>query len=291
MRWQAKWRALAARFDGLSRAGELVASTLYGGSDPNGVVGNAVMPEIARLRVELAEFVRTYRQELPPEAAAAYDRFSVGPLFSANTPERYGLALVVPWAVLRSELEYLLRDPHQEARSQTELAFEHLRPPDRGRRGRPVEVDGGPLPARDQVREARGGPPPEPRYLGVQGLGNRRLDGPCVRRPGRAPHNRGGADRARPRRDGVEIVRQAGEAETKAAEAREQLRRYRQGVLADMTLTSTRYVVLVSAGEAPAPPNVVDGDVTYRHIMIRVEPVTPSAAARATTRAPRGKGG
>ena len=75
-------------------------------------------------------------------------------------------------------------------------------------------------------------------------------------------------------------MRDKDDANHKVAEAREQLKRYEHGALADLTLTSTRFAVLVSEKDLPAIEDKADGGVTYPHITIAVDPDTPSRAAR-----------
>jgi hypothetical protein len=67
---------------------------------------------------------------------------------------------------------------------------------------------------------------------------------------------------------------------TKATDARKQADLYRAGVLGGAEVKGTRYVVLVTGEDLPAPGDVSSGTVVYRHVVIAVAPRTPSAAAR-----------
>ena len=68
----------------------------------------------------------------------------------------------------------------------------------------------------------------------------------------------------------------------KLREARDQTERYEEGALAGIELRAYRYLVMVSLSEVwPMPPDeTTESGVTYRHINIAIEPVTPSKAAR-----------
>jgi hypothetical protein len=128
MPWLETWRAVSARIEGLKRAGELLSSAFsVVNQDPFGVFGRFIMPEIAAIRTELTQLASAHEDDLPPSARSALQRFLKSDTVNASTNERYGLSLIVPFAVFRSEFEYLIRDRDQQARELTELAFEHLR--------------------------------------------------------------------------------------------------------------------------------------------------------------------
>jgi hypothetical protein len=59
-------------------------------------------------------------------------------------------------------------------------------------------------------------------------------------------------------------------------EARSQAKCYAQGILAGAELHSYRYAVVVSEQWKPPPANITCNDVTYRHIIIAVDPLPPS---------------
>ena len=82
-------------------------------------------------------------------------------------------------------------------------------------------------------------------------------------------------------------VQSAADLEAKAFEARDQLKRYQQGALADLVLTATRFAVMVSKKDLRTLDDVTENGITYRHITIAVDPETPSKAAQAAARASR----
>jgi hypothetical protein len=67
----------------------------------------------------------------------------------------------------------------------------------------------------------------------------------------------------------------------KAAEARAQAKLYAAGVLGGLELKRTRYIVLVMVVAAGAPSDVIESGVTYRHVLVAINPKDPSKAARA----------
>jgi hypothetical protein len=76
------------------------------------------------------------------------------------------------------------------------------------------------------------------------------------------------------------LVRNPGEIKAKAEEARGQTNFYSTGVLGDIELKGTRYIVLVCEPDLSTSDDVKSGIVTYRHIIIPIGPESPSVAAR-----------
>jgi len=56
-------------------------------------------------------------------------------------------------------------------------------------------------------------------------------------------------------------------------------------VLHDIVLKSTRYIILVSKKQLQPPDDFRESGVTYRHIVVSVDPDPPSVAARKSRRA------
>jgi len=56
-------------------------------------------------------------------------------------------------------------------------------------------------------------------------------------------------------------------------------------VLHDIVLKSTRYIILVSKKQLQPPDDFRESGVTYRHIVVPVDPDPPSVAARKSRRA------
>jgi hypothetical protein len=126
VRWRQRWQAIAARIDGLVSATELFAGTVQA-VDSWGIQAGVIIPELKSIQNELEAFCAAHASELPEQAVEAVHRFTGIGLDGVNPLQPNLITLVVPLAILRSEFEYLVRDQHEEARSLTELAFEHLR--------------------------------------------------------------------------------------------------------------------------------------------------------------------
>src|SRR5688572_9687154 len=132
MIWLEQWKALAARIDGLVRAGEFLASAFsVHAADVFRVVQEAISPELDAITNEITKLGQSHGSDLPPDAFAALNRYTaqgwqnkLGQLGQRGPVEIQALA---PLAAFRSEFEFLIRDSEMEARSLTELAFEHLR--------------------------------------------------------------------------------------------------------------------------------------------------------------------
>jgi hypothetical protein len=67
-----------------------------------------------------------------------------------------------------------------------------------------------------------------------------------------------------------------GKPEKYIRQAREQSSAYAEGVLAGTELTNYRFVILVTEHEVEMPKDLQEGDITFRHFNVAVEPRTPS---------------
>ena len=76
------------------------------------------------------------------------------------------------------------------------------------------------------------------------------------------------------------VVRENKELDAKIRDAHEQTKIYSAGVLSGVELVKYRYLVMVSEKGMKMPSDFVEGNVTYRHINIPVDPDTPSKEAR-----------
>ena len=80
----------------------------------------------------------------------------------------------------------------------------------------------------------------------------------------------------------TEWKRADGGAEAAYGAARRQAAGYTSGILAGVELASHRYVVVVTKQRLSHQPDIIEAEITYRHINIAVEPASPSIAARAS---------
>ncbi len=76
------------------------------------------------------------------------------------------------------------------------------------------------------------------------------------------------------------LVKDKAEAKDRAAEAIAETVEYAGGVLHDLELKRTRYVVLVAERDEVPPHDQQHADITYRHIWLNVKPQHASVTAR-----------
>lgn len=278
MNWVDKWRAISARIDGIMRAGEFYLMSVGAkSSDHHGVVGKSIIPELNAIVYELKELYEKHETELPLFAGYALKNFLS---HQWETKIDVFLKALVPFQAFRTEFEYLIKDTEMEVRNLTELAFEHLR--------RLIvvsqEVRHSWISAFDDRENAC-------EKLGAVHLLSHGIWAFKASAPGGATdlvYNeplQGHFENIRRTARGLVLtewkkVTSANELEKKAEEARTQTSSYSSGVLGGMELKGTRYVVLVSKDDLCPPEDVVQHSVTYRHIVIPIEPKSPSAAAR-----------
>jgi hypothetical protein len=182
--------------------------------------------------------------------------------------------------VFRTKFDYLIRDCEIEARNATELAFHHLQ------RLIAVDVD---VQKKWKLAYADGETSCEKLgavHLLAHGIWAFKVKGSHAETDlvygdtgGLTAGQIGRAARALVLTE-WKIVRDTSEAEPKAAEARKQTHEYEAGVLGDLELKRTRYIVLVGQHQNRAPDDVEKDGILYRHVWIPVEPASPSKVAR-----------
>lgn len=283
MIWPEQWRKLAARIKGLIEASDLLLETFrINSSDTDSVVRRAVLPELEQIKTSLRDFCSTYEEALPRAALEALAEFlKQWHLPKASVPgvELRALQAVVPLAVFRATFEFLVEDVEAEARTLTELAFEHLR--------RLLAVNAS---ERERWEKAF---THETRceklgavHLLSHGIWAFKISGASAATDlvYAEPITDAALTIRRTARALVltewKMVRRASELEAKAAEGRNQARSYSTGVLADLELKGTRYIVLVTESPMTVPPDVEEGPVTYRHVVLPINSPSPSRKAR-----------
>jgi len=286
MSWPEQWRRLAARIEGLTEASDFMLRTLQTDrSDPGTVVRNTVFPELSRLKDELAAFRRDYGTQLPDNASQTVDDF----LGKWNLPTTMNqgheleiLQQIAPLGVFRAAFQFAADDAEAEAKNIAELAFEHLR--------RLLVVDEAER-QKWQIAFAAGETRCE--MLGAVHLLSHGIWAFKASGSGAAtdlvfsePLHKEASTIERTARALAltewKVVRSSEERETKAAEARAQAKLYAGGLLAGVVLKSVRYIVLVSEEDMEPPADQHEASVTYRHIVLPVDPRTPSRQSRRT---------
>ncbi|THI90456.1 MAG: hypothetical protein CAF41_003545 [Nitrospira sp. CG24A] len=281
MTWLEQWRDLAARIDGLIRAGEfLVSAFKVNSADAHAVVRKSFQPELVAIIAEIEHLGKTYASELPEQASVALKKYVMQGWDKNFNNGAIDIQALAPLASFRSQFEYLIRDTEVEGRSLTELAFEHLR--------RQLVVD-------EYIRKKWQGAfnkhEPACERLGAVHLLSHGIWAFKVVAPGGAtdlvfgdPVERHAEIMKRTARALVltewKLIKSQDEMTRKAQEAREQAAIYSGGVLGDAELKRTRYIVLVCQLDLPSPDDVSDGAVTYRHVLLPTSPKNPSTMAR-----------
>lgn len=287
MTWLEQWRNLAARIDGLIRAGEFLASAINAmqsdgirGIDYFDCVKQSILPERDAIIVEIECLGKIYASVLPQQASAALNEYVARNEVKNQMSGVIGIQLLAPLASFRSQFEYLIRDAEVEGRSLTELAFEHLR--------RQLVVDED---IRKKWQDAFKKHEPACERLGAVHLLSHGIWAFKVVAPGGAtdlvfddPVERHAEIMRRTARALVltewKLIKSQNEMTTKAQEAREQAEIYSGGVLGDAELKRTRYIVLVCQLDLLPPDDVSIGAVTYRHVLLLTSPMAPSTMAR-----------
>jgi hypothetical protein len=286
MVWLEQWKALAARIEGLIRAGEFLASAFkVHSSDEFQVVNKSFLPELEAISEEITELGQTHGSELPPKALEALRRYAAHNWqayvkHSGGSRATIGIQVLAPLAAFRSEFDYLIRDAEIERRSLAELAFEHLR--------RQLVVDED---VQKKWRKAFSKHETACERLGAVHLLSHGIWAFKIIAPGAAtdlvfgdPVQQHVQVARRIARALVltewKLVRRTNDINGKAQEGRDQAAIYSAGILGDLELKRTRYVILVSKSDLTPPSDVVDREVTYRQVVIPTEPEVTSVRAR-----------
>jgi hypothetical protein len=187
---------------------------------------------------------------------------------------------LIPTAIFLSHFNYLIEDIEIQGRTATELAFEHLR--------RLIAID-------EDVR-AKWSYAYKQGEIAYEKMGAVHLLAHGIWafkvRNGRAETDlvygeTEGSTNSVIRRTARalvltewKLVRDPREVDSKAAEARRQASEYSGGVLGDLELKRTRFIVLVGLHQQTPPDDRDEGGMNYRHIWVSVDPNAPSVSAR-----------
>lgn len=283
MGWNEQWRALAARIEGLMGASKYLLSTFaIVNVDQYAIGRNWILPHFSSIKADLVQFRDRFAAELPTTAVTALNRF----IQEVVIPDGVGgnhvsnVQTLAQLADFRAQFEYLIRDVEIEARAVTELAFEHLR--------RLIVVDADTRKAWCTAFDTH---ETHCEKLGAVHLLSHGIwafkaqgDGAATDLVYNEPLNNFARETAASARALVltewKRVTDPAALGAKAAEARAQAQLYAGGLLRGLELRSTRYVVLVAKSNLARVEDVVDRGVTYRHIVVPVDPATPSVAAQ-----------
>lgn len=287
MNWVEQWRALSARIEGLITAGEFVLSAFkVNSSDTFSVVRKSLVPEFQAILAELQRFKDNHATELPSQAATALATFlGQGWKPFANDQGGINIQILAPLAAFRSQFDYLIRDSEIEMANLTELAFEHLR--------RMIVVNPD---VQRKWAEAFKTHETSCEKLGAVHLLGHGIWAFKVSAAGGATdlvysdplQERSGTIKRTARALVLtewKRVMKPGHLEVTAKAGRSQTDLYSGGVLGDTELKGTRYIVLVTESNLPAPGDVTLENIVYRHVVIPTNPEPPSRVSRKQKRA------
>jgi hypothetical protein len=284
--WLEQWRALAARIEGLVRSGDfLISAFQVHATDVSQVFHKSLLPEFKDISFALSELAQNHGNEMPPAALTALQRYQSHNWYhkierTGFSDATHAIQILAPLAALRSEFEYLIRDTESDARSITELAFEHLR--------RQIVVD-------EEIRAkwTKAFKKHETRceQLGAVHLLSHGIWAFKVQSKGATDLVFGDPIDSRlqvTRRTARalvltewKIVKDVREIDKIALAAQSQAAIYAAGLLGDLELKRTRYIVLVTREDLSPPKDKIDDmGITYHHIVIPTAPKVPSIQAQ-----------
>jgi len=286
MNWHSEWTAIASRIDGLLEAGSFfVRMWAAHQTDNHSVQDKELLPNARELFEAIREFGRNHKEWIPKAATRCLDEF-VGrfdSVFKVGVVNgTLGLKTLLPaLASFKATFAYHLSNRQFIAQRLTERAFVHLQSL--------IAVD--PVVQQGWVAAfKRGETACEQRgatHLLLHGIWafkaagrgaatdlvlNEPMTGDVLRRAEQTAEASVLTE--------WKVVRNRKDTVKKAEQARAQADAYASGVLAGFELRDYRYLVLVSSKQLERPGDLVEGDITYRHINIAVAPETPSVTAR-----------
>lgn len=282
-----QWKALSGRIHGLVQVGQLHAQYLVVSSNDTYGRAGRLREHGVGILAELESFRRTFQHSLPPAALDAIKECvdnKIDPLLhdktgtSDNQREQVWAALVM-LAAFETEVTFILSDVQAVIRARSERAFSHLQ--------RLIVVDAATreqwkaaLKDREVACEKRGAV-----HLLLHGIWAFKVGAEGERTDLVYQQPAGGLLDEMRYADGFvltewKVASSDEEAQKQFAAARDQAKRYAQGVLAGSELTAFRYAVVVSSRHVTVPNDFVDGGVVYRHINIAADPESPSKARR-----------
>jgi hypothetical protein len=281
-----QWRAIEARIEGLSEAAHLHVALLQVRNSDSFGRGRVLGSQSLAIFSSIESFVQQFRQSLPVGATAAIDTFIAARRMLFNeergTPDVHderNRAVLVLLAALKSEISFLLHDIQPAIKARSELAFAHLQ--------RSIAADPD-FRTRWQAAYATGEVACE-RLGAVHLLSHGIYAFKASAAGARTDLVFQDAILETPQYvQGVVLTewKKATSNSTERAfgEARRQAEQYTPGIFSGSELTGYRYAVVVSDKLGDVPADVQSQGVEFRHVLISVDPTSPSVAARKPTK-------
>ena len=283
MNWYQEWQALSARIHGLLDAGSFFYSALQNySSDDMGVRKKILLANAQKIFESLNNYLKEYQTSFPKQAFESLKRFLEQPdIKNFNfTPDPGQVRGHVQFALtslaaFQSEFSYIITDTQAVALRTTERAFAHLQ--------RSIVAD-------DKIRQkwisAFSDGEPKCEKLGslhllAHGVWAFKAHG----EKGRTDLilNEPLSDLSMIEKTSTalvltewKIVRGISELDTKIQEAYQQTKIYSAGILSGIELVNYRYLVMVSERSMKMPSDSIEGNLTFRHINLPVDPDIPS---------------
>ena len=273
------WRPISARIHGLERAATLHASFVSGGKQSPYGVSKDFQRHFFEILQDIIGFQSSFSDQLPPAAKSAISNFlgDGGNQINGNTQgdEVQGRTIIVKLIAFEANLTYCLESPTERVRSAAEIAFMHLQ--------RLIVVDED---YRKKWQAAHDVHETHCEKLGAlhllwHGILAFKVDAEGGKTD--LVYQNALQTETGPAPLGIVLTewKKTDDEPAKAyAIARKQADLYSSGVLAGLELTSHRYLVAVTKYQIEPPADIFEGDVTYRHVNIAVDPRSPSIAAR-----------
>lgn len=285
------WSRISERIRAFAAVATPYLSSEMGGQGnaPAGVVKT----QLEGIHQSVKQFRETFNDVLPHDAMEVIDRFTT--MFEKETNFQgtltdhrffYGLILM-RFVAFESELTFVLSSTDAYVRTLSERAFAHLQ--------RSIVVDSD-LRRKWQAAFAQGEVQCERLgavHMLLHGIYAFKVDATGARTDLILPEQ--------PVESAATIRYAAGlvltewkvatsqqEADQRFGAARLQADLYRKGALAGIELRHFRYAVVVTRQAVAVPPDLLEGDVVYRHINVAVDPAVPSieAGRRARSKTP-----
>src|SRR5262245_46505022 len=125
MSWRAEWSALSDRIASLTEVGRFMLASLSAqATDQFGVTRKYVIPEVHEIKTALEAFRKRHETVLPPNVVVAVKDMLANLSIGDGNHPILDLQVIAPIGVLRSRVEYLLRESEAPIRTITERAFE-----------------------------------------------------------------------------------------------------------------------------------------------------------------------